>query len=217
MNLTPQTPGEWLFTAQANVRMVRDEAGDAYVEFTPIVLEAESPDYGGWSEILDRNAFDETDFSDVRGLWNHNPDWVFGRTTSGTMTFRREGDSFVARVKWPKSALFAGFAENIERGDVTGASFRFYAGENDYMITREDGKTQYRLKRARKVDDFSIVTYPFYPQTEGSAGFRAIQRSLQQEQQAAEAAEETPEPHTDPALTDEEIDAAFDAAVLLAE
>ncbi len=163
----------------AHVRAV-SEGEDTYVEFTPIITGVESV-YMGYVEILAAKCLDETDFSDVRAVINHDPNLLFGRTKSGTLTFEiKDTDGgnkkVVARAKLPKSAPFDYYRELIERGDLAGCSFRAYWSWDDYEWERRpDGVYIGTVQKISRVDDFSIVTYPAYPDTEESVGLRSLE------------------------------------------
>jgi len=45
-----------------------------------------SENLGGFREKIDPNAFNSVLDNDVRALFNHNPDLILGRTTSGTLS-----------------------------------------------------------------------------------------------------------------------------------
>jgi HK97 family phage prohead protease len=130
-----------------------------------------SPDYGGFREIIRPGAFKDTlasSKSDVRGLFNHDPNNVLGRQKSETMTLEEDakglrfdipavGDTQVARD----------VVTMIRRGDVTGASFSFTVRKNGDTWEYDDSGTGTVKRELLSVDLFDVgpVTFPFYPQT----------------------------------------------------
>lgn len=191
------------------LRMVRGENGTpTRVTFTPIITGVRSNNYG-FNEIIERTAFDEADMTDIRALFNHNPDLVMGRTTNNTLRWSWDGDKIRAEVDLPEN--FPAYQlELMERGDVTGASFGFVVNMGDdkeYEWKREKDGILGTLKRAKKVYDFSVVTFPFFDATEGSVGLRsAFEEFAANAEIVDNAVEESPsepteEPVEEPAKT----------------
>lgn len=133
----------------------------------------------------------------VMGLFNHNPDYVLGRTGAGTMTLRKERGGIHYEVpELPKSR--ADVLESVARRDVTGNSFSFSMpedGSGEEWIRAEDrtdgGKLPLRiLRRAAGLFDFGPVTYPAYKVTTVSARSEAKASELTSAE-AAQLDEET--------------------------
>jgi phage head maturation protease len=104
----------------------------------------------------------------------------------------------------PETTWAKDLHESIERGDISGCSFRFWASPSDYEWTKDTSRGVMigKLVRASKVDDFAIVTYPAYLQTDNSVKMEedVLSRSL------AEFVEsETPETAPNQELTAEEV------------
>ncbi len=117
-------------------------------------------------EVIRYGAFDNAHREDIRALLNHNPDYIFGRTTGGTLSVRqdRRGLYFEATppdVDWVHGQLLA----PIERGDITGCSFAFKVNPDGERWGRtDDGKTLRELI-SLTVFDVSVVTFPAYVDT----------------------------------------------------
>jgi len=74
----------------AEVRIVRKD-DRVTIRGYAAVFDSWSPEYDGFSEIIRPGAFTDTlssKKSDVRALFNHNPDRPLGRVRAGTMTLR---------------------------------------------------------------------------------------------------------------------------------
>lgn len=139
-----------------------------------------SPVYGfadyKWREQIAPGFFDAAlaaPGADIRALFNHSPDWVLGRTTSKTAEAWTDEKGLHGRIKLSESTLVRDMVViPMRRGDLTGASFSFYLAEGpgaDVWTKGEDGLRERTLLKARQLDDFGPVTFPFYPQTELSA------------------------------------------------
>lgn len=127
------------------------------------VFNERSVDLGGFVEEIEPGAFKKTlSEGDVRSLWNHNPDYVLGRTKSGTLVL--EEDEFGLRfeasppdTQWARDAMVT-----MRRGDVDQASFGFDAIRDNW---RQDGELVVRRLVEVALYDVSPVTFPAYPQT----------------------------------------------------
>ena len=97
---------------------------------------------------------------DVRGLFNHDPNQVLGRTASGTMTLSVDAKGLRYSIEPGDTTVAADTVSHIERGDVTGSSFAFIPTDVSFRETA--GVT---IREIRSVDLFDAgpVTFPAYP------------------------------------------------------
>lgn len=107
--------------------------------------------------------------ADVRGLVNHNKDLVLGRTTAGTMKLVDGPDALRYEIFPPTSAIAEHYVESINRGDMSGSSFRFYKIRDAWSGA---GEATVRDVLEADIDDVSVVTYPAYLDSE--AAIRSI-------------------------------------------
>lgn len=146
------------------LRAVGGEDEPARIEGYAAVFNSFSDDLGGFREKIQPGAFKKTlAEQDVRALWNHDPNFVFGRTKSGTLTLAEDevGLRFVIRppeTQWARDHLVT-----IRRGDVDQMSFMFRSVKDKFDRSADDEviRTVYEVK----LFDISIVTFPAYPQT----------------------------------------------------
>ena len=145
-------------------------------------------DLGMFTEEIAPGAFDDVLDGDTRGLFNHDPNYVLGRTKSGTMTLRATGDGLEYDIpSMPKSR--ADVMEAIERGDVDGNSFAFSVAEETWIEEDEVRDKPHRvIQRIGTLYDVGPVAFPAYGDTQVSA--RAEQRA----KQYAEREDVAPEP-----------------------
>jgi uncharacterized protein len=143
---------------------VRTIEGEMSIAGVTAVIGQESQDLGGFTEIIEAGAFDEAvATSDIRALFNHNPDFVLGRNLSGTLELEIREDGLHYKVpKMPKTR--ADVFESIQRGDVTGNSFAFTVAEDRYE-KRDDGRTVRVISKFGELFDVGPVVYPAYSQT----------------------------------------------------
>jgi HK97 family phage prohead protease len=109
--------------------------------------------------------------NDIKLLWNHDTGAVLGSTRAGTL--KLEEDSYGLRVTavLPDTNLGRDVRTLVQRGDVNAMSFGFSvpAGGDTWNA---DG-TERTLKSVR-IFEVSVVAYPAYQQTSGTATVRSF-------------------------------------------
>lgn len=133
-----------------------------------------SVDLGGFREVIVAGAFGIE--GDIRALWQHKSEMVLGRTTAGTLALRAEDDGIYAESDPPDTSWARDALTSIERGDVTGSSFGFYADEDEWVLTERE--VIRRVLRGRLVE-VSPVTFPAYPQASSAVRERAAEMRAQ--------------------------------------
>lgn len=135
---------------------------------------------GLFEERIEPGAFDDAikEGADVRGLYNHDPNYLLGRTTAGTMTLRADEKALHYEIaELPASR--ADVLEAIERRDVTGNSFSFQIekdSDQEWVDRSKEKKIPLRLiKRVGRLYDVGPVTFPAYEQTKVSS--RALEQA----------------------------------------
>lgn len=124
----------------------------------------DSPGQGPyWTEELDPHCFDAVMASnpDVRALFNHNPDNVLGRTTSGTLTLSIDARGLSYTIAPPETQLANDLIVSMRRKDITGSSFGFVCAR-DQWTDNADGSITRRILEIDELLDVSPVTYPAY-------------------------------------------------------
>lgn len=117
----------------------------------------------GFIESIATGAFDKALGDDVRCLFNHNPDFVLGRTTSKTLTLRVDNRGLYFECQLPETNQARDLVVSLNRGDVNQMSFGFRTINNRWD---EDGETMRRVLLEVKLYDVSPVTFAAYPQTD---------------------------------------------------
>lgn len=123
--------------------------------------------YGSFRERIERGAFAGTLSDDVRALWNHNPDYVLGRTKAGTLDLTEDSHGLRVQIDPPNTQAGRDAVESIRRGDVDQMSFMFDVLE-DTWDKDEEGQIIRTLRKV-KLYEVSPVAFPAYPGTEISA------------------------------------------------
>lgn len=104
---------------------------------------------------------------DVRALWNHNTDFVLGRTKNGTLSLSEDETGLAFELEPPDTQLARDLVASVERGDVDQMSFGFAALDADWDI--DENEQLIRTLRKVKLYEISPVTFPAYPATSVSA------------------------------------------------
>lgn len=126
----------------------------------------------GFREKIEPGAFAKAiREDDVRGLWQHDSNFVLGRNTAGTLRLKEDGIGLAYEIDPPDTQWARDALVTMERGDVTQSSFAFETVADRWEEDKETGVTIRTLIEV-KLYDVSPVTFPAYPQT--SVGVRAL-------------------------------------------
>lgn len=153
--------------AQANSRTVY---GYAMLYDTPTVLfEWDDCQY---IEVIERGAATEAlKTSDIRALFNHNPNYILARTSSNTLVVSEDEKGLYFEFEAPETSMGNDLLVSIQRGDISQASFAFDISERTILREeKSDGKEviTITIKKMGQLYDVSPVTYPAYEDTEVS-------------------------------------------------
>jgi HK97 family phage prohead protease len=141
------------------------------------VFEVLSEDMGGWKEIILPGTFTKTiGEDDVRGLINHDPNLILGRTASETLDLAEDDVGLRYEIAPAKTRYAEDLVLSMDRGDVDQSSFAFYAIEESWRNPTEEQPFPVRVLHEVKLLDISVVTFPAYPTT--SAQVRDMAQQL---------------------------------------
>lgn len=121
-------------------------------------------DLGTNLENLDAHAFDtvlDDPATDVRALFNHNPDMLLGRQAAGTLKLGTDTQGLAFEISIPNTQLGNDLRELVDRQDIDGASFAFMPGEATWSRSEDGRPVQTHMSVARLLD-VSPVTFPAY-------------------------------------------------------
>ena len=118
--------------------------------------------WGGYFEVVRPGAFAKTiRESDVRALFNHDPNMVLGRNTAGTLRLWEDQKGLGYEIDPPDTETARGLMASLKRGDITQSSFGFWVvkerrlqDSNTNVVTREILEAE--------LQDVSPVTFPAY-------------------------------------------------------
>jgi len=126
-----------------------------------------SEDLGGFREMLMPGCFaDALKTSDVRALFNHNPDKILGRNVAGTLRILEDEKGLRFSVDPPETSYAKDLQISMSRGDVNQCSFGFRVAEDGDAWRKEPDGTYLRsILKVDRLFDVSPVTYPAYAAT----------------------------------------------------
>lgn len=126
-----------------------------------------SQNLGGFVEKIAPGAFKRSieGGADVRCLLNHDPNYVLGRTTSGTLELREDGSGLKIVCHPPSATWCKDLMLTIARGDISQMSFGFRVAPNGDTWDRQ-GEANIRTLLDVDLVDVSPVTFPAYTDTE---------------------------------------------------
>jgi HK97 family phage prohead protease len=132
------------------------------IEGYAALFDAWSEQLGFFKEKIKPGAFDETlKQSDIRALFNHDPNYPLGRVRAGTLEAKEDSKGLWYRVKLDENVSYAkDLYSSIKRGDVSQNSFSFRTLSDEW---NEKGDERTLTKVA--LYDVGPVTFPAYPQT----------------------------------------------------
>lgn len=153
-------------------------------------FDVDSEEFYGFVERIAPGAFkDALATSDVRALFNHDANFVLGRTRSGTLVIEEDRVGLRYEITPPDTQQARDLIESIRRGDVSQSSFAFTMspGGISQWEDRPDGTTLRTIVRVAELYDVSPVTYPAYEDTE--SGLRSAEDVLKEYRRERDAAE----------------------------
>jgi HK97 family phage prohead protease len=155
----------------SELRAKKDGAG---IEGHAAVFNQLSQDLGGFRERVMPGAFadDLAGKPDVRALFNHDPNIILGRTTSGTLRLSEDKDGLHFDCDMPDTQQSRDIQTSIARGDISQCSFGFRVNSQKWSEEPDPedstGKATMIVRELHKVSTFDVspVTYPAYTGTD---------------------------------------------------
>jgi HK97 family phage prohead protease len=108
--------------------------------------------------------------NDIKLLWNHDTGAVLGSTRAGTLKLEEDNYGLRVTAVLPETTLGRDVRTLVQRGDVSAMSFGFSVPANGDSWN-SDGTE--RTLRSVRIHEVSIVAFPAYSQTAGTAAVRS--------------------------------------------
>jgi HK97 family phage prohead protease len=108
--------------------------------------------------------------NDIKLLWNHDTGSVLGSTRAGTLKLEEDNYGLRVTAMLPETTLGKDVRTLVQRGDVSAMSFGFSVPANGDTWNSEGTE---RTLRSVRIHEVSIVAFPAYQQTAGTAAVRS--------------------------------------------
>lgn len=181
------------FTAEFRAAGADEQKSGHIVEGLAAVYEQETvirDCFGEFTEIIRKGAFDETDFSDVRLLVNHDFNGIAlarsrrnnksDKPNTMQLTVDENGVNVKADLDTENNEQARALYSAISRGDMDGMSFCFFVSEDGQKWSED--LTRREIIKVDKVIEVSAVNFPAY------SGTNIDSRSLDSDKRALENA-----------------------------
>lgn len=151
-------------------------------------------DMGWYTERVMPGAFDSALKDDVRVLKNHDPNYVLGRTKSGTAEIYLTPEGHLGyRSQIPNRTYAQDLADELRSGDIDQSSWAFTISDSGWLTETRDGESVdvFEIRKVERLYDVSPVTYPANPDT--ASGVRALweARCAEKQEEVQEIKEDT--------------------------
>lgn len=143
-----------------------------------VVFNAET-DLGWFTEEIDRDAFNETDMSNVYLLFNHDENNVLAGTSNGSLKMEIDDTGLFQRSDIIDTTTGEDILKLVKKGLINKMSFAFTIAKDGEEWSERNGKEHRIIRKIEKLFDVSLVTYPAYEQT--SAYARSMTDELAEE------------------------------------
>lgn len=158
------------FIPAAELRVSGDEAGpviDGYAALVNTDSAELRTSRGSFVERIAPGAFAEAiGSSDIRALFNHNPDYVLGRMSAGTLTVEEDSRGLKIHNTPPTTQFIRDLVlAPMKRGDITQMSFGFRVAKGGDRFEMRGGVVLRTITKFAEILDVSPVTYPAYADT----------------------------------------------------
>lgn len=125
-----------------------------------------------FTETIQPGAFRDSlkSRNDIKLLWNHDTSIVLGSTRAGTLRLMEDSHGLLLEADLPDTQAGRDAATLVKRGDVNAFSFGFRIPTGgDEWITADQ-----RVLKRINIHETSLVAFPAYTSTEGTASVRSL-------------------------------------------
>ncbi|AZP73455.1 HK97 family phage prohead protease [Pseudomonas poae] len=169
------------------VQLPDGQAGAPKIAGYAAVFNKRSDVLGGFFvELIAPGAFDDVLTQDTRGLFNHDPNYLLGRTTSGTLRLSVDERGLAYEIDTPDTLTIRDLVvAPIARGDMSGSSFAMRVAPGGDTWHEEDGVVVRTIYKVAELRDVGPVSFPAYP--DSSAAQRSLDAWKQAQNEGLEA------------------------------
>lgn len=126
-----------------------------------------SKDLGGFTEIIDPKALENTDLSKVVLLFNHDYNKLLASVENGNLTLTVDDTGLAFEAELDTSVSYIADVYNqVQNGNLAHCSFSFDVAENgDSWTDNDDGTATRTVLNISNLYDVSVVSVPAYDDT----------------------------------------------------
>ena len=138
------------------------------------MINSRSEPIWGFREIIKPGAFDSVLTDDVRALFNHDPNFILGRSASGTLQVSLDDRGLKYGIDATDTQTIRDLVlAPMLRGDISQSSFAFsVARDGDDWYEDDEGIIIREINQFSRLYDVSPVTYPAYQ--DADSGVRSM-------------------------------------------
>jgi len=155
---------------------IREDASGMFLEGYAALFNSRSENLGGFTETIQPGAFRGSlqSRNDIKLLWNHDSGAVLGSTRAGTLTLTEDERGLKVSATLPDTTYGRDARELVRRGDVTAFSFGFSMPARGGDSWNSEGTE--RVLKVVRLHEVSLVAFPAYPATNGTATVRGFDK-----------------------------------------
>lgn len=152
------------------VRTEQTGDGPAHIIGYGSVFNSRSEPLWGFREIIKPGAFDDVLNDDVRALFNHDANFILGRSTAGTLSVAVDDKGLRYDITAPDTQTIRDLVLSpMARGDISQSSFAFrVARDGERWYEDEEGIVIREITKVSRLFDVSPVTYPAYQEADSA-------------------------------------------------
>ena len=155
-------------TIKTELRVIKQNQEDnelPIIEGYAAVFNKDSEDMGFVERIRPGAFKDALKISDIRSLFNHDPNIVLGRNKAGTLELKEDKKGLFMVTHPPDTQLVQDMVMTpIDRGDIDQQSFGFTVEQDSWKDLDTDRPIR-TIEKVKELFDVSVVTYPAYADT----------------------------------------------------
>jgi HK97 family phage prohead protease len=176
----------WEDVPEAELTVEKRADGRHAIRGMAIVYNRLSQDLGGFRERIMPGAFDKVlgkqrGRQDLVSYFNHDPNMLLGRESSGTLEIFSNDQGIGYIVTPPQSR--ADVMELVARRDVKGSSFAFQVADGGRSFSSDAAGPIHEIREAKGLYEMGPVVSPAYVQTSAQMTLRSL-KAWQDEQAA---------------------------------
>ena len=112
---------------------------------------------GAFAKSLENNT--------IKALWNHSSNLILGSTKNATLRLSEDDVGLAFEIDLPNNSWGKDAFESINRGDVDGVSFGFYARADSWLYLKNEDVYERTLLDV-DLKEVSPTPFPAYPSSE---------------------------------------------------